>query len=184
MWPEVLITVLCVFSFSNTSFSCRFYQISSWNFIWDNHYKKVRKFFIWSWHTLERTDTQSFKVDIGEFILPTYFFWLHLMADLLAYSHFSLCHVFTKSVYSDAFLQKLPMLSQVKHQHWTDEMAWCDTITCIACAPLLLIVFQDLPNYLLAEFCKKFLGNFRYIHSAWCECWKDVAFWKENRMCS
>lgn len=48
------------------------------------------------------------------------------------------------------------MLSQVKHQHWIDEMAWPDTRTCIAYIPLLFILFQDLPNYLLAEFWNKF----------------------------
>lgn len=153
MWPEVLITVLCVFSFRNTSFSCRFYQISSWNLIRDYHYKKLGNSSYKAdmpWRGLLHSHFKLIQVNLV-------FFWLHLMADLLTYSHFSLSHVFTKSVYFCAFLQKLPMLFQGKPQHWTDEMAWCDTSTCLACAPLLFIIFQDIPNWSLAEFCKKFL---------------------------
>lgn len=72
------------------------------------------------------------------------------------------------------------MLSQVKHQHWRDEMAWPDTRTCIAFAPLLFILFLGPSQLFTSWILQEISGNFRYTHSAWCGR-KDAAFWNKTR---
>lgn len=57
-------------------------------------------------------------------------------------------------------LQKLMVLSQVKHQHWTDGVAWPGINSYTVCAPLL---FPFSRFFLISWILQEVTGNFWYL---------------------